>query len=297
MTTELTTLAEGGSTVAEPTGARRSLGIAGWIGLVLLAGIGGVTLLAPWLVSDPLQQDFTAILQPPSAEHLFGTDELGRDMLARVVHGGRTALTITLVAALVSATFGLALALLGALFGGWVDQLAGRLADIQLAVPSIVLAIVILSFVGNSFVPIVVVLILGSWVLTFRVIRSRAAAVVRQQYVEAARVAGAGRGAIAWRHLLPSALPLWFVALTLSASTALLLESGLGFLGLGVQPPQPDWGQLVAAGQSRLGTASWLSLFPGAALVLTIVGFQLLGDCLAERAEGPRTRRRKVATS
>ncbi|GCD20116.1 ABC transporter permease [Cellulomonas sp. H30R-01] len=263
--------------------ASRTLGASGWVGAALLGLVVAVTLAAPLLVTDPLAQDFTAILQPPSAAHPFGTDELGRDLLARTVFGGRTALAVTAVATLVAAVLGLGLAVGGALFGGAVDAVASRLADVQLAVPTIVLAIVILSFVGNAFVPLVTVLVLGAWVLTFRVIRGHARAVVRQPFVEAARVAGAGRGAVAWRHLLPSVLPLFFVAVTLSASAVLLLESSLGFLGLGVQPPEADWGQMVAAGQARLATAPWLSLFPGVALIVTIVALQLLGDALAER--------------
>lgn len=262
---------------------RRSTPPAVWIGGGLLAVVVAVTVLGPLVVADPFAQDFTAMLQPPSAEHWFGTDELGRDVLARTVHGGRTALAVTVVASLVASVLGLALAVAGALLGGVVDAIGGRLADVQLAVPSIVLAIVILSFVGNSFVPLVVVLVLGAWVLTFRVIRGHARAVVTQPYVEAARVAGAGRGAIAWRHVVPSVLPLFFVAGTLCASAVLLLESSLGFLGLGVQPPQPDWGQMVAAGQARLATAPWLALIPGVALIVTIVALQLLGDGLAER--------------
>lgn len=268
----------------QPAGrTRRTIGPAGVTGVVVLAIIVAVTVAAPVLVGDPLEQDFLAILQPPSASHWFGTDELGRDVLARVVHGGRSALTITVVAGLVASVTGLLLAILGALFGGVLDTVGGRLADVQLAVPTIVLAIVILSFVGNSFVPLVVVLVLGSWVLTYRVIRGHARAVVRQPYIEAARVAGAGRGAVAWRHLVPSVLPLFFVAFTLSASTILLLESSLGFLGLGIQPPEPDWGAMVAAGQARLSTAWWLAIFPGLALIATIVALQLLGDGLAER--------------
>lgn len=265
------------------TRRRAALGPAAWVGGGLLTLVVAVTVLGPLLVADPFAQDFTAMLQPPSAAHWLGTDELGRDVLARTVHGGRTALAVTAVASLVASVFGLGLAVAGALLGGLVDAIGGRLADVQLAVPSIVLAIVILSFVGNSFVPLVVVLVLGAWVLTFRVIRGHARAVVTQPYVEAARVAGAGRAAIAWRHVVPSVLPLFFVAVTLSASAVLLLESSLGFLGLGVRPPQPDWGQMVAAGQARLATAPWLSLVPGVALILTIVALQLLGDGLAER--------------
>ncbi|GAA4776876.1 ABC transporter permease [Microbacterium gilvum] len=262
---------------------RRRLGASGAAGAVALAVVVAVTLAAPWIAPDPLAQDFTAILQAPSAAHPFGTDELGRDQLARVLHGGRTALGVTAVASIIASVFGLVLALAGALVGGWVDAVGGRLADVQLAVPSIVLAIVILSFVGNSFAPLVLVLVLGAWVLTFRVVRGHARAVVAQPFIEAARVSGAGRLALAWRHVLPSVLPLFFVALTLSGSAVLLLEASLGFLGLGVQPPEPDWGQMVASGQARLSAAPWLSVFPGLALIVTIVALQLLGDGLAER--------------
>ncbi|MCE0762407.1 ABC transporter permease [Pseudonocardia kujensis] len=268
------------------SGHRRTIGVGGRFGAAILVAVVGITLLAPLTSGDPLAQNFDAILQAPSSAHVMGTDELGRDVLVRVVFGGRTALAITAVSAVVASALGLALALLGALFGGWVDALTGRLADVQLAVPSIVLAIVVLSFVGNSFVPIVLVLVLGSWVLTFRVIRGHARAVVRQQYVEAARVVGSGRFGIARRHLVPSVLPLLAVAFTLNASSALLLESSLGYLGLGVQPPEPDWGQMVAAGQAQIFTAPWIALFPGLAVVLTAVGLQLLGDGLAERFVG-----------
>lgn len=294
MTAELAAVVVDGATatsVREVAAPRRRarLSVGTWVGASLLALVVAATVVGPLLVADPYAQDFTAILQAPSAEHWFGTDELGRDLLARTVHGGRTALAVTAVASLVASVLGLGLAVAGALFGGVVDAIGGRLADVQLAVPSIVLAIVILSFVGNSFVPIVVVLVLGAWVLTFRVIRGHARAVVTQPYVEAARVAGAGRGAVAWRHVVPSVLPLFFVAVTLSASAVLLLESSLGFLGLGVQPPQPDWGQMVSAGQARLATAPWLSLVPGVALIVTIVALQLLGDGLAERFGAGRT--------
>ncbi|UJP39462.1 ABC transporter permease [Cellulomonas palmilytica] len=294
MTAELAAVVVDGATstsVREVAAPRRRarLSVGTWVGASLLALVVAATVVGPLLVADPYAQDFTAILQAPSAEHWFGTDELGRDLLARTVHGGRTALAVTAVASLVASVLGLGLAVAGALFGGVVDAIGGRLADVQLAVPSIVLAIVILSFVGNSFVPIVVVLVLGAWVLTFRVIRGHARAVVAQPYVEAARVAGAGRGAVACRHVVPSVLPLFFVAVTLSASAVLLLESSLGFLGLGVQPPQPDWGQMVSAGQARLATAPWLSLVPGVALIVTIVALQLLGDGLAERFGAGRT--------
>ncbi|MEU6831141.1 ABC transporter permease [Nocardia beijingensis] len=276
--------------------ARRGTPVAGLAGAALLTLLLVVSLLAPLLAPHgPLDQDLGAVLRPPSGEHWFGTDELGRDVFSRVLYGGRIGLAVTVLAAVLAAVFGLVLGLLGALFGGWVDTIAGRLADVQLAIPTIVLALVILSFVGNSLPPLVAVLVSGSWVLTFRVIRGHAQSVVHRPFIEAARLSGATRRDIAVRHLLPSVLPLFTVAFTLNASAILLLESSLGFLGLGVQPPAPDWGAMVAGGQARLDNAAWVALFPGAALILAIVGFQLSGDALAERfAAGPRGDRRRL---
>ncbi|WP_067688991.1 ABC transporter permease [Nocardia jejuensis] len=278
-------------------GTRRP--VAGLIGAALLGILVLLSLAAPLLTSHgPLDQDLNAVLRPPGADHWFGTDELGRDVYTRVLYGGRIGLSVTAIAAVIAAVIGLVLGLLGALFGGWVDTVAGRLADVQLAIPTIVLALVILSFVGNSLVPLVGVLVSGSWVLTFRVIRGHAQSIVQRPFIEAARLSGAGRGDIAVRHLLPGVLPLFTVAFTLNASAILLLESSLGFLGLGVQPPTPDWGSMVAGGQARLDNAAWVALFPGAALILAIVGFQLTGDALAERFQlGPRRGARRLLTA
>jgi peptide/nickel transport system permease protein len=263
---------------------RRKLSGTGIVGVVILGVLVVTSLLAPILVSySPLEQDLGAVLQPPSGSHWFGTDDLGRDQLSRVLYGGRTALSVTLIASIIAALIGVVFGLAGALFGGWVDAIAGRLADVQLAIPTIVLALVILSFVGNSIGPLLVVLVAGSWVLTFRVIRGHAQSVVGQPYIEAARLSGLGRLQIALRHLLPSVLPLFVVAFTLNASAILLLESSLGFLGLGIQPPTADWGSMVAQGQARLDSAPWVALFPGGALILAVVSFQLIGDALADR--------------
>lgn len=284
-TTTTGTAAEHVSVSDSLEGSRaRGLPIGLLVGLGLLFLIFGITFFAPVLTShSPFDQDLSAVLEAPSSKHWFGTDELGRDMFSRVLHGGRTALLVTVISSVIAATIGLVLGLSGALLGGWVDNLAGRLADIQLAIPTIVLALVILSFVGNSLGPLIIVLVSGSWVLTFRVIRGHAQSVVVQPFIEAAQLSGAGRVTIAVKHLIPSVLPLFAVAFTLNASAILLLESSLGFLGLGVQPPTPDWGAIVAGGQAQLDTAPWVSLFPGAALILSIISFQLTGDALAER--------------
>ncbi|WP_084727380.1 ABC transporter permease [Rhodococcoides yunnanense] len=275
-----------GSGSADPrtTRTRTRSSVTGWLGAAILGILIVASVLAPVLVAhSPLEQDLGAVLQAPSGSHWFGTDELGRDLLSRVLYGGRTALSVTLLASILAALIGVVLGLVGALFRGWPDVIAGRLADVQLAIPTIVLALVILSFVGNSIGPLVVVLVAGSWVLTFRVIRGHAQSVVNQPYIEAARLSGLGKWQIAVRHLLPSVLPLFVVAFTLNASAILLLESSLGFLGLGVQPPTADWGAMVAGGQARLDSAPWVALFPGVVLILAVVSFQLIGDALADR--------------
>ncbi|WP_281689741.1 ABC transporter permease [Pseudonocardia thermophila] len=265
-------------------GANRRRPVQGVTGGVLLAVVAVVTLGAPLIAPyDPLTQDLTSVLRPPSAEHPLGTDQLGRDVLSRVLFGGRTALGVSLVATLVATVIGVGLGVLAAFGGRWWDVTLGRLADVQLAVPGILLALVVLAFAGSGLVPLVVVLALSAWVLTFRIARVHATFVAGQPYIEAARIAGASTAAVVRRHVLPAVAPLVLVAATLTFSTVLLLESSLGFLGLGVQPPTPDWGEMVASGQAQLAGAWWVSIFPGIALVVVIVGVQLVGDRLAER--------------
>ncbi|BBG00944.1 MULTISPECIES: ABC transporter permease [Pseudonocardia] len=212
----------------------------------------------------------------------LGTDELGRDLLARVLYGGRPALGISAVAAVLATVLGAAAAL-GATLGGrpW-DGIIGRIADVQLAVPTILIALVVLSFSGSGTIPLIGVLTVGSWVLTFRILRAQLAAVVALPYIEAARLAGAQGPTLLRRHVLPAAAPLAVVALTLNFSTALVLESSLGYLGLGIAPPRPDWGQIVASGQAQLAGAWWISIVPGAFLVATVVSIQIVGDRIAD---------------
>ncbi|MCW2643860.1 MAG: binding-protein-dependent transport system inner rane component [Dactylosporangium sp.] len=264
---------------------RRRRSVAGIVGVTIVAGTALFTVLAPLIApAGPDDQDLARILQPPSwSGNLLGTDRLGRDVLTRVLYGGREALLITVLAVLISVAVGVGLGFVAGLAGRWVDNLIGRLADIQLAIPSVLLALVVLAFAGGGTVPLVVVLTVGSWVLNFRVVRTHAAATAAQPFIEAARLAGAGTTQVIRRHILPATLPLVAVSITLNFSAVLLLESSLGFLGLGVQPPTPDWGQMVASGQAQLASAWWVSLAPGLALITVIVGVQLVGDWLAER--------------
>ncbi len=255
--------------------------------IVATAVVGAIvlgTLAAPLLT--PGGYDLQALTQrfaPPSSSHPLGTDELGRDVLARVLYGGRAALTVTVLATLVATAVGVAAALSSVVLGRAWETLAGRLADIQLSIPTILLALTILAFAGNGTVQLVIVLSLGGWVLSFRVVRAKAAGTIDRPFVDAARVAGSGRLGLLWRHVGPACLPLIVVATTLNFSSILVLESSLGYLGLGIQPPVPDWGQMVASGQAQLATAWWISLFPGAVIVALVVGVQVIGDWLSDR--------------
>ncbi|MFC5950491.1 ABC transporter permease [Pseudonocardia lutea] len=272
------------STDAVTAAPARRRPVYGIVGAVVVVAVAVLTIAAPLVAPhDPLAQDLTGLLRPPSAVHPFGTDELGRDVLSRVLYGGRVALGVSLVATVLSAVLGVGLGVVAALGGRYWDATLGRLADVQLAVPGILLALVVLAFAGSGTVALVVVLALGSWVLNFRIARVHATFVAAQPFIEAARLAGASTVEVVRRHVVPALGPLVLVAATLTFSTVLLLESSLGFLGLGVQPPTPDWGQMVASGQAQLAGAWWVSIFPGAALVVVIVGVQLAGDRLAER--------------
>ena len=251
-----------------------------------LVAIVAATLLAPALAPQGYDaQNVAARYTEPSwflGPYPFGTDELGRDVLVRIIYGARPTLAISLVAALLATAIGATLALLAVFGGPFWDGFLGRVGDVQLAIPTILLALVVLAFLGSDFVILTAVLAVGAWVLTFRILRTHAAGIATLPYIEAARLSGAGTLGVLVRHVLPASVPLLIVAMTLNFSSVLILESSLGFLGLGVQPPQPDWGQLVASGQAQLAGAWWISIIPGVFIVLTVVSLQVVGDRLAD---------------
>jgi peptide/nickel transport system permease protein len=268
------------------TAPRRRRQVQGWVGGAIIAAVVGATVLSPLIApADPLEQDLTAILQGPSLSggHLFGTDQTGRDLFSRVLHGGRTALLVALVAVALATVVGVVLGVVSGFAKGLADAVFSRLADMQLALPSILLALVVLAFAGGGLVPLVLVLAVTAWPLPFRLVRAHVLSTAARPFIEAASVSGAGRWAIVRRHLLPSVAPLAIVTATLGFSAILLMEASLSYLGLGVQPPTPDWGQMVQAGQAQLGGAWWLSVFPGLTLIVLLLGVQFLGDALAER--------------
>lgn len=258
----------------------------GVVGGLLVGFVVAFTLLAPWIAPfSPSDQDLYSLYAPPSLSsgHLLGTDAIGQDMLSRVLYGGRLPLLIVASAVLLSAFVGVTMGLLAGAKGGWVDEIFGRMADIQLALPSILLALVLLAFAGVSVLNLIIVIALATWPIQFRLTRAHTMSLQKQNFIEAAAMLGGTTWSIILRHSLPNVMPLVIVTSTLNFSTGLLLEASLSYLGLGIQPPTPDWGQMVAAGQTQLGAAWWMAIAPGAPLLMLLLGFQMLGDWLAER--------------
>ena len=276
--------------------ARRALRIflrtpSGVIGLVLLIVIVGCSLLAPHVAPyDPVAYMPVDRMQGPSAKHLLGTDLYGRDLLSRVIFGSRISLSVSSISIALALVFG---GLFGALAGfylRWVDTLIMRVTDIFLAFPAILLAIALLAFLGGGFWNLTLAIAVAYAAPFTRVVR---AAVLRTQgtmYVEASTALGATDARLLWRHVLPNAAGPVLIEITLRLAYAILAEAALSFLGLGTQPPAPAWGQMIADGRPFLETNPWISIAPGLAIMVTVLGFNLLGDALRDALD-PRLNR------
>jgi peptide/nickel transport system permease protein len=258
-------------------------------GLIVVALVVTTALVAPWLSPfDPVAQDIGHRLKPPgwqdAAGHLhpLGTDHLGRDLLARVIFGAQPALLVASAAVLISGVLGMAAGLLGGYFGGRVDDVLMRLADIQLAFPFILLAIAVIGVLGPSLATIIVVIGVSSWVVYARVVRGAVLTLREREFVQAARALGVGDGRILVHHILPNAFAPWLIVATLDMARVIVIESALSFLGLGVQPPDPTWGGMLADGRVYITTAWWLATFPGLAILVTVLGINLFGDGLRD---------------
>jgi peptide/nickel transport system permease protein len=253
------------------------------LGLVVL-----VSAAAPLLATaDPLKPTFSRRLQPPRflggrPDYLLGTDNLGRDIYARLLHGGRLSLALAGSAVLLAAGVGVAVGLVAGSLGGWLDDLVMRAADVQLAFPVIMLAIAIVAVVGTSPGALVSVLALSGWVLYARTVRASVLTVRQLEYVEAARGLGASEGRVIGRHILPNILAPILVIGSSQFATMVLLESGLSFLGMGIQAPRPSWGLMLAEGRDYLSNAWWLATVPGVAISVVVLGANLLGDGLRD---------------
>lgn len=244
---------------------------------VLLAVLG--PLFAPQGIND---QNLSMRLQPPSAEFWFGTDDLGRDIFSRILHGARISLTVGLSAVLISAIAGSFLGIIAGYYGRWVDTIISRLFDIMLAFPSILLAIAIVSILGPSLRNALIAIAVINIPNFGRLIRSRVLSIKEEEYIHAARAIGMKNSRILWKHILPNSMTPVIVQGTLAIATAIIEAAALGFLGLGAEAPQPEWGKMLADARMFLLNAPWAMIFPGLAIMLTVIGFNLMGDGLRD---------------
>ncbi|MCH7323262.1 ABC transporter permease [Solibacillus sp. MA9] len=244
---------------------------------VLIAILG--PFFAPQGIND---QNLSLRLQPPSAEFWFGTDELGRDIFSRIIHGARISLTVGLAAVLISAGAGSFLGIIAGYYGRWIDTIISRIFDIMLAFPSILLAIAVVSILGPSLQNALIAIAIINIPSFGRLIRSRVLSIKEEEYIHAARAIGMKNSRILWKHILPNSMTPVIVQGTLAIATAIIEAAALGFLGLGAEPPQPEWGKMLADARMFLLNAPWAMIFPGLSIMLTVIGFNLMGDGLRD---------------
>lgn len=255
-------------------------------GLGVIALLVVVAVFAPRLAPYPDhgagRSSVETRMQPPSQEYVMGTDRLGRDVLSRVIYGARPALTAALIVVLLAVGIGAPLGAIAGLLGGWVDEVVMRVSDLFLAFPSLLLAMAIVALMGPSLTNAVIALAVSWWPWYTRLVRGVARSLREQAFVEAARAMGAHTPAITLRHILPNAVTPVLVQASLDVGTVILATTGLAFLGLGTQPPAADWGLMIEDGRALLRTAWWASTFPGLAIFVTVLAFNLVGDALRD---------------
>lgn len=259
------------------------------IGSLLLIVVIAAALLSPWLpLPDALSNNLNEMFLPPGspgaqATHWLGTDQLGRDLLARILSGTRLSLLVVLVAAAIGAVIGVALGMIAGYAGGWVDALIMRLIDIQLAVPFILLILLVIALMGASLTNIIVIMGCTSWAIYARVARAKTLEIRELEYIQAVRAMGFSPLRVLLRHILPNLLTPLVVLLTLDIPRLIVLEASVGFLGMGIQPPTPTLGNLIGEGRSYMLLSQWLVLYPGLVIAALVIGCNLLGDALLRR--------------
>ena len=264
----------------------------GIIGLAIVGLLVIVALAAPLLAPhDPLRMAAGPRLQPPSWQHWMGTDDFGRDVLSRIIYGAQLTLQIGAIAVGISLTSGLFLGLVAGYASGWAEKILMRLVDVLFSFTEIVIALACLAIFGVGLTNAMIAIGIASIPFYARVTHSVVLVEKNKPYFEAAVAAGAGHGRLIFRHLLPNVVPTLIVVGTLGVSTAVLAAAGLSFLGLGAQPPQPEWGFMLSSSRDLISRAPWMMIFPGLAIALTVLGFNLLGDGVREALD-PRQRQR-----
>ena len=259
-------------------------------GVAILLSLILMAIFAPRVAPrSPYEQDIVGRLAPPfwmkegSADHILGTDGLGRDVFSRIIFGARISLIVAISAVALAGTIGLVVGLLTGYFGGWLDTLMMRWVDIQLSIPFVIFAIVFLVFFGSNLFNLIAALGLWGWMSYARLIRSTTMRIKEQLFIEAARAIGASTRRILFRHILPNVLGIFVVVAALQIGTMILVESFLSFIGLGVQPPTPSWGIMLYEGRPYLFQVPWLGIFPGVAIFITVLGVNLFGDGLKKQ--------------
>lgn len=280
-------------TASSPRQARAQAAWRGWqrllanraafAGLIVLLLLVALAAIGPSLTPySAMEQDLSARLQPPSAQHLLGTDDLGRDILTRILHGARITLMMALLVAVIAGPIGLAVGATAGYLGGWFDTVAMRLVDVFLSFPSLILALAFVAALGPGIENAVIAISLSAWPPIARLARAEALTVRKSDYIAAARLQGASPLRLILQHVMPICLPSVVIRVTLNMAGIILTAAGLGFLGLGAQPPSPEWGAMLASGRQFMLNSWWLAAAPGAAIMLVSLAFNLLGDGLRD---------------
>ncbi len=253
-------------------------------GVLIVAFFAIIAVLAPFIAPyDPGQIDIGNILTGPSKVHILGTDSLGRDLFSRMVYGARISLLVGLIAVAIAGIIGITLGSLAGYYGGWMDIVIMRFVDIMLCFPTFFLILAVIALLEPSIVNIMAIIGFTSWMGVARLIRAEILTLKERDFIYAERAMGAGDFRIITRHLIPNAMAPVLVNLTLAVAAAILIESSLSFLGIGVQPPTPSWGNILSEGKSVMGAAWWMMLFPGTAIFITVLGYNLLGEGIREK--------------
>jgi peptide/nickel transport system permease protein len=258
-------------------------------GFIIIVVVFLLAMLAPIIApNDPDDINVKAILLAPTWQHWMGTDGLGRDVLSRMLYGGRISLLVGLVAVGISTAIGILLGAIAGYYRGWVDTFIMRLVDVMLSIPSFFLILAVIAFLTPSIINVMIVIGLTSWMGVTRLVRAEFLSLQGREFVQASRTLGAKDARLIFTHLLPNSLTPIIVSSVLGVAGAVLMESGLSFLGLGVQAPQASWGNILTDGKDYIQFAWWLSLFPGLAILITVLGYNLLGEGLRDALD-PRS--------
>ncbi|MFW2331402.1 MAG: ABC transporter permease [Nitrospinota bacterium] len=248
-------------------------------GFIIVSGLFLVAIFAPYIAPyDPYAINVDLLLAPPSTSNILGSDQLGRDLFSRMVYGARISLAVGFVAVGISTLIGAVVGAISGYFGGWIDEVLMRITDLMLTVPTIFLILAVITFLNPSIYNIMAVIGLTSWMGVTRLVRAEFLSLKERDFVLACKALGASNTSILFKHILPNAMAPLLVSATLGVAGAILTESALSFLGIGVQPPTPSWGAILTEGKNNIEYAWWLSVCPGLAILITVLGYNLLGE-------------------